>query len=197
MRREVARPIVASVDSRKTPERRSDARKRRRFPRLFTPSAEKSREKVQHRSRDRDRFCGSDTPTVREPFFSREPRSPFLPRALSPRTCTTLHTLERSRARYASQLSERAPEPVFSRVSLARSETSETGVGPNRESRADPTFRAPISWILERSPLIPPMASAAVEKDLAAQVVMQNMVRARDFSSVRGLAGAIPRRVEP
>jgi hypothetical protein len=41
------------------------------------------------------------------------------------------------------------------------------------------------------------MASAAVEKDLAAQVVMQNMVRAKVFSSVRGLAGAIPRRVEP
>ena len=54
-----------------------------------------------------------------------------------------------------------------------------------------------LSWILERSPFIPPMASAAVEKDLAAQVVMQNMVRAKVFSSVRGLAGAIPRRVEP
>ena len=58
----------------------------------FSPaSAEKSREKVQHRSRDRDRFCGSDTPTVREPFFSREPRSPFLPRALSPRTHNPPH----------------------------------------------------------------------------------------------------------
>ena len=86
-------------------------------------------------------------------------------------------------------MSERAPEPVFSRVSLARSDTGLFRIANHALTRL-------LSWILERSPLIP-MASAAVEKDLAAQVVMQNMVRARDFSFVRGLAGAIPRRVEP
>ena len=129
MRREVARPIVASVDSRKTPERRSDARKRRRFPRLFTPSAEKSREKVQHRSRDRDRFCGSDTPTVREPFFSREPRSPFLPRALSPRS-TTLHTSS-VRAQGTPRSCPNARPARFS-ASPSRSETSRRGLVRSR-----------------------------------------------------------------
>ena len=51
----------------------------------FSPRARKSpAKKVQHRSRDRDRFCGSDTPTVREPFFSREPRSPVSPAGAEP-----------------------------------------------------------------------------------------------------------------
>ena len=157
MRREVARPIVASVDSRKTPERRSDARKRRRFPRLFTRERGKvARKSSTHTDRvTKTEFCGSDAPTVREPFFFlRAPKISVSPAGAEPPDAQP-STHSSVRAQGTPRCCPSARASPFSRASPSHA-LRRPRRGLNRESRADPTFRAPLSLLDSRTqPLYP------------------------------------------
>ena len=124
----------------------------------FSPaSAEKSREKVQHTT-DRvtkTEFCGSDAPTVREPFFFlRAPKISVSPAGAEPPDAQP-STHSSVRAQGTPRCCPSARASPFSRASPSHA-LRRPRRGLNRESRADPTFRAPLSLLDSRTqPLYP------------------------------------------
>ena len=138
-------------------KRRSDAHETSTFPATFHPRARKSRAKKfnTHRSRDKDRILWlRRADCSRAIFFLRAPKISVSPAGAEPPDAQP-STHSSVRAQGTPRCCPSARASPFSRASPSHA-LRRPRRGLNRESRADPTFRAPLSLLDSRTqPLYP------------------------------------------